>query len=71
MAMRSLNEAEFQQRAKATRERMLRIWDGDAKRADEYLCWIMRYYKDHSGDLPPEGRERVLEILAQLIQRER
>jgi hypothetical protein len=62
-------ETKMERLAKTTRERMLRIWDGDAERADECICQIMRYFKDRSGELPPEISERVMRRLAQLIQR--
>jgi len=64
-----VDETEFERLAKATRKRLLDIWEGDAKSADEFICLVIRYYKDNSSDVSPRARDRMLEKLAQLIQR--
>jgi hypothetical protein len=71
---KALNEVELSEQAEILRRRLLDIWGGDAKRADEYLCWLMRYMKDVHPKLPanqqdPENLERALRLMAMLIQR--
>ena len=62
-------EAKMEHLVKTTRDRILRICEGDTEKSDAFLCQIMRYVKDNSGEWPPELRERIMMRLGQLIQR--
>jgi hypothetical protein len=62
------------QMAAATREILLRIWDGDAAQADAHLCQLMQFLRDAHANLPPDQQnaeilDHVMKLAANLIQR--
>lgn len=69
-----MTENEWEKEAAEMRRRLLRIWSGDAKGSDEYMCFLMRYVKDAWAKTPPSERNpkaeaRMLKLMAMLIQR--
>jgi hypothetical protein len=66
-----MDDLELEQQAATLRARLLEIWGGDAKRADEYLCWLMQHMAITAPKLPIDQRDvdRARRLMAMLIQR--
>jgi hypothetical protein len=70
-----MDDQEMEQRAAAVRAEILRIWEGDAAKSDEWMCFIMAYVRDAYALDPPAdadeaaGRERLMRMMSLLIQR--
>ena len=67
----ALDDVELSEQAKGLRKKLLSIWGGDAKRADEYLCWLMQHMATIAPNLPVDQRDvdRAKRLIAMLIQR--
>jgi hypothetical protein len=66
-----MDDQGLEQQATRLRARLLEIWNGDAKRADEYLCWLMQHMATTMPKLPVGQRDidRAMRLMAMLIQR--
>lgn len=69
-----MTEAQWEEWAAQTRQKLLKIWDGDAESSDKWMCFIMQYLRDALAAQPPDKRnpaveQKLMQRLAMMIHR--